>query len=192
MCLGFKIQTLCFCVINALIKGEIEKPSGQYIGSMSDEPLTCHGLNLNPWSFNDFTFIFVLCGESCLLVSWCAGDSYDMACSDEDHGRSRRPGADNRGWSNTGQQLGGRTIERLGDAVCGLHYEMRSEGFLVWPQNQGRWFVSDLASKQLGQISRFGPQNRQLRFGDSGLKITVMVYWFGPQNQAGHGLSVAP
>jgi hypothetical protein len=25
---GFKIQTLCLCVINVLIKGEIEKPSG--------------------------------------------------------------------------------------------------------------------------------------------------------------------
>jgi hypothetical protein len=27
--LGFKIQTLCLCVVNVLIKGEIEKPSGQ-------------------------------------------------------------------------------------------------------------------------------------------------------------------
>jgi hypothetical protein len=25
-----------------------------------------------------------------------------------------------------------------------------------------------------------------------GLKITVMVSWFGPQNQVGFGLSVAP
>jgi hypothetical protein len=25
--LGFKIQTLCLCVVNVLIKGEIEKPS---------------------------------------------------------------------------------------------------------------------------------------------------------------------
>jgi hypothetical protein len=29
-------------------------------------------------------------------------------------------------------------------------------------------------------------------FGDLGLKITAMVSWFGPQNQAGFGLSVAP
>jgi hypothetical protein len=29
--LGFEIQTLCFCVVNGLIKGEIEKPSGQYL-----------------------------------------------------------------------------------------------------------------------------------------------------------------
>jgi hypothetical protein len=31
-CLRFEIQTLCFCVINGLIKGEIEKPSDQYLG----------------------------------------------------------------------------------------------------------------------------------------------------------------
>jgi hypothetical protein len=34
-------------------------------------------------------------------------------------------------------------------------------------------------------------QNRQLKFGDLGLKITVTVSWFGPQNQVDHGLSVA-
>jgi hypothetical protein len=36
------------------------------------------------------------------------------------------------------------------------------------------------------------PQNRQLWFDDLGLKITAMVSWFGPQNQAGFGLLVAP
>jgi hypothetical protein len=41
-------------------------------------------------------------------------------------------------------------------------------------------------------VSWFGPQNRQLRFGDLGLKITVTVSWFGPQNQSGFGLSVVP
>jgi hypothetical protein len=54
-------------------------------------------------------------------------------------------------------------------------------GFLVEPQNQGG-----------GGVFQFGPQNRQLWFGDLGLKITVTVSWFGPQNQAGFGLSVAP
>jgi hypothetical protein len=29
-------------------------------------------------------------------------------------------------------------------------------------------------------------------FGDLGLKITVMVFWFEPQNQVGFGLSFAP
>jgi hypothetical protein len=28
--LGFEIQTLCLCVVNVLIKGEIEKPSGPW------------------------------------------------------------------------------------------------------------------------------------------------------------------
>jgi hypothetical protein len=63
----------------------------------------------------------ILCEESCLLISWCACDRCDMMGSDEDHGRSRRPHAEDRGWSGTGQILGGRTIERSGDAACGLH-----------------------------------------------------------------------
>jgi hypothetical protein len=49
-----------------------------------------------------------------------------------------------------------------------------------------------LASKPRLTVSRVGPQNRQLRFGDFDLKITMIVSWFGPQNQAGFSLSVAP
>jgi hypothetical protein len=47
-----------------------------------------------------FSFTFVSFGESCLLVSWCAGGRCDMVCSDEDRGRSSRHGADDRGWSH--------------------------------------------------------------------------------------------
>jgi hypothetical protein len=47
-----------------------------------------------------FSFILVLFGESHLLTSWCAGSSYGMTCNDEDHGRSRRPSAEDRGWSH--------------------------------------------------------------------------------------------
>jgi hypothetical protein len=50
----------------------------------------------------------------------------------------------------------------------------------------------DWASKPVAPVSRFGPQNRQLRFGDFCLKITVAFFSFGPQNQAGFGLPVAP
>jgi hypothetical protein len=64
----------------------------------------------------------ILCGESCLLVLWCADDKCDMAGSNEDHGRSRRHGAEDRGWSSTGWVLGRWMIERSGDTVCGLHY----------------------------------------------------------------------
>jgi hypothetical protein len=41
-------------------------------------------------------------------------------------------------------------------AVCTVHVETSSVGFLVEPQNQGRRFVSDLASKPLGWFLRFG------------------------------------
>jgi hypothetical protein len=67
-----------------------------------------------------FTFIFVLFGESCLLVSWYAGGRCDMVCSDEDHGRSRRPDAEDRG-CHIGRVLGGRAIKRSSGIVCGLH-----------------------------------------------------------------------
>jgi hypothetical protein len=47
-----------------------------------------------------FSFIFVSLRESHLLVSWCASGRCGMACSDDDRGRSRRPGAEDRGWSH--------------------------------------------------------------------------------------------
>jgi hypothetical protein len=67
-----------------------------------------------------FSFIFVSFGESYLLASWCAGGRCGIACSDEDRGRSRRPGAEDRGW-RTGRVLGGRAVERSGGTVCSLH-----------------------------------------------------------------------
>jgi hypothetical protein len=45
-----------------------------------------------------------------------------MAGSDKDRGSSRRPGVEDHGWSSTGQVLGGQTIGRSGDAMCGLHH----------------------------------------------------------------------
>jgi hypothetical protein len=49
-----------------------------------------------------------------------------------------------------------------------------------------------LTSKPVATVSWFGPQNQSLRFGDLGLKITVMVSSFGPENQADFGLLVTP
>jgi hypothetical protein len=95
--LNFK---LCSFVVNGLIKGEIGKPSGQYLGLICDESLTCRGLNSNPGHFSCFTFIFVSCVESSPLVSWCAGSRYSMVGSDEDRGWNRRPSAEGRGWSH--------------------------------------------------------------------------------------------
>jgi hypothetical protein len=48
--------------------------------------------------------------------------------------------------------------------VCTIHVEMRSVGFLVDPQNQGRRFVSGLVSKSLGRVSLVWPQNWWRRF----------------------------
>jgi hypothetical protein len=100
---------------------DVEKSSGQYLGLICDESLTCRGLNSNLRHFDSFTFILILCGESRLLVSWCAGSGCDMADSDEYCGRSRRPGAEDQGWSSTGQVLDGRAIRRSGDAMCDLY-----------------------------------------------------------------------
>jgi hypothetical protein len=44
-----------------------------------------------------------------------------MADSDDDLDRSRRPGIEDQEWSSISRILGGRTIKRSGDAVCGLH-----------------------------------------------------------------------
>jgi hypothetical protein len=83
-----------------------------------------------------YHIILVSCGESILLVLWCAGVWCDMADSDENRGRSRKPGAEDRRWSSIGQILGGRAIGRSGDAyaVYIVHKETRSACFLVEPQ----------------------------------------------------------
>jgi hypothetical protein len=76
-------------------------------------------------------FIFVSFRESCLLVSLCAAGRCGMVCSDEDRGRSRRPGAEDQDGC-TGRVLGGWAIERSGATVCGLHHACgdKERGFL--------------------------------------------------------------
>jgi hypothetical protein len=63
---------------------------------------------------------------------------------------------------------------------------------VVWPQNWWGRFLPVCPQNQWLRVSRFGHQNWQVQFGVLGLKITVTVSWFGPQNQAGFGLSVVP
>jgi hypothetical protein len=93
---------------------------------------------------------FILCGESRLLVSWCASGRCGMTGSDEDHGSSRKPSADDQSWSHMSSTWwpDDREVGTL-CAVCNVHMKMRSTGFLVRPQNQGRRFVSGLTSKSL-------------------------------------------
>jgi hypothetical protein len=67
-----------------------------------------------------FSFIFDSFEKSCLLVSWCAGGRCAMACSDKDRARVgdlMQRTEDGR----TDRVLGGRAIERSGDAVWGLN-----------------------------------------------------------------------
>jgi hypothetical protein len=56
-------------IVNGLIKGEIEKPSGQYLGLICDELLTCHGLNSNPRHLGGSTTISVFHVENRVCLS---------------------------------------------------------------------------------------------------------------------------
>jgi hypothetical protein len=101
-----------------------------------------------------------------LLVSWCAGGRCGMACSEEDCGRSRRPGVEDQGWSHRSgtrwpgdREVGWRCVWsapgtwRLGARVSWL--SLKTKG--------GR-FVSGLASKPLGRFLSVWPQNWWRRF----------------------------
>jgi hypothetical protein len=91
-----------FCCLAKAISSSTEKPSGQYLGLICDESLTCRGLNSKSRHFDgSTTFTFVSCGESRLFVSCCACGKCGMADNDEDRGKSRSPGAEDQGWSST-------------------------------------------------------------------------------------------
>jgi hypothetical protein len=97
--LGFELKTLCLLLSIDSSRGDWEtKWSVPWLDC--DESLTWRYLNSNLGWFVCFTFIFVLFGESWLLISWCAGGRCGTAGSDEDGGRSRRPGVDDREWSH--------------------------------------------------------------------------------------------
>jgi hypothetical protein len=135
-------------------------------------------------SFICFTFIFVPFGESCLLISWCAGGRCGMMCNNEDRGRSRRPGADDRRSSHRSDNrwLGDREVgwHCVRSAPCIWRWEAwiswlslktKVDGlWVVWPQNHSAGFL------------RFG-----LKTDGSGFLIWVSkpvatVWWFGSQN----------
>jgi hypothetical protein len=77
-----------------------------------------------------------------------------MACSDEDHGRSRRPGAEDQGWSHRSgtRLLGDRVVGwrrvwstpctwRRGTWVSWLSLKTKVDGLsVVWPQNHSDCF----------------------------------------------------
>jgi hypothetical protein len=77
-----------------------------------------------------------------------------MVGSDEDLDRSRRPVAEDRGWLSTGRVLGGRTIRRSGDIMCGLHraYEDEERGFLDLTLKPRSTVSHSLASKPVATV----------------------------------------
>jgi hypothetical protein len=119
-----------------------------------------------------------------LLVSWCASGRCDMASSNEDRGRSRRLGAADQRCSSTGRVLGGRTIDKSGDVVCGLQRAREDEEheFLGLASKSRATDFPGLASKPVATISPIlasklvatvfviWPQNHSLGFPGLGLK----------------------
>jgi hypothetical protein len=135
--------------------------------SNCDQSLTCQCLNLNLGHFDSFTFIFVSFRESHLLLSWCAGGRCGIVGSDENRGRSKRPNAEDRGWSHRSgtrwlddREVGWHRVRstpcmwRRGARVSCLSLKTKVDGLsvvwpqnrwrrfsLVWPQNRWRWFL---------------------------------------------------
>jgi hypothetical protein len=185
--MGSWIQNLNFVpfIVNGLIKGEIEEPSGQYHGLICYESLICWGLNSNLEHFSCFYLYLGSCGESRLLISLCVWDRCDMADNDDDLGRSRRHGADDWGWSSTHRVLGGRTIGRSGNIVWGLYREQGDEErmFLGWASKPRSTSFPIWALKPAAPVWWFGPQNHHDGF---------LVYASKPSGQQFVGCAIKP
>jgi hypothetical protein len=141
-------------------------------------------------------------------------------CSNEDRGRSRRPGAEDRGWSHRSgtrwsgdQEVGWHDVWsapctwRRGAQISRLSLKTKVDGLsVVWPQNHWDGFLQSVLKTGGDGFLQFSlktggdgflvePQNQGgggfpglgLKTGGyglviSGIKITAMVSWFGPQN----------
>jgi hypothetical protein len=100
-----------------------------------------------------------------LLVSWCAGGRCGMVCSDEDCGRSRRPGAEDQGWSHRsgtrwpgGREVGWRRVRsapgtwRLGARVSWLSLKTKVDDFCQFDLKTGGDGFSRFGLKIGGQF----------------------------------------
>jgi hypothetical protein len=71
--------------------------------------------------------------------------------------------------------------------ACTVHVETRSAGFLVEPQNQGRWFVSGLTSKSVATVFS-GLASKSVVMVSLGLASKPVVgFLVEPQNQVDGG-----
>jgi hypothetical protein len=93
------------------------------------------------FEFESETVLFCFIGESRLLALWCAGGRCSTTCSDDDRGRSRRPSAEDWGWSHIsgtrwpgGREVGWRCVWsapgtwRLGARVSWLNLKTKVNG----------------------------------------------------------------
>jgi hypothetical protein len=117
-----------------------------------------------------FSFTFVSFGELCLLVSWCAVGRCGITCSDEARSRTRRSGAEDRGWSRRSgtRWPGGREVRwrrvrstpgtwRLEARVSWLSLKTKVDGlWVVWPQNHSGGFCQFGLKTSDDGFSRFG------------------------------------
>jgi hypothetical protein len=102
-----------------------------------------------------------------LLVSWCVGRRCGMVYNDKDRGRSRRPGAEDQGWSHRSdtrwpgdREVGWRCVR---SAPCTCRWEARVSWlglktkvdslWVVWPQTHSDGFLSlDLKTGSSGLV----------------------------------------
>jgi hypothetical protein len=101
-------------------------------------------------------YLFYVEKRVCLSRDMYVGDKFGMAGSNEDRGKSRRLGAEDRAWSSTGQVLYSWMIERSGDVVCTLHYVASKPVatlLMVWPQNHSLGFFGlDFKTSSCGLV----------------------------------------
>jgi hypothetical protein len=69
-------------------------------------------------------------------------------------------------------------IRRRGAQVFLFSLKIKVDGFSRFDLNSGGYGSYGLGLKPLTRVSRFGPQNRQMRFGDLFHKIISTASWF--------------
>jgi hypothetical protein len=114
-----------------------------------------------------------------------------MACSNEDRGRSRRPGAEDRGWSHRSgtrwlgdREIGWRCVRstpctwRRGAQVSWLNLKTKVDGLsVVWPQNHWDGFSSVWASKPMAMVCEwFGFKTTRTIFIGLALKPVATIF----------------
>jgi hypothetical protein len=90
--------------------------------------------------------------------------------------------------AQVGYSVAGRSRGRVAPcAVCTWHVETRSASFLVEPQNQGRRFVSGLASKPVATVSSGLALKPAATVSPGSALKSVVSFLVEPQNQGGGG-----